>query len=358
MVNLDDKNALLKTLGGDSVVISVDSFYKQLEQSFQETMELQLPEEYRSATNIVVCGMGGSRFPALINYFLFKDQITVPFLINDDYILPGSVTENTLVVLSSYSGTTEEVLHCAEEALKKNAKIMTISGGGELSEWAQKHNKPSYVFDTIHNPSGQPRIGFGYSVGGNLGILVNLGFCTVQSEAVKTAIQAQPTLTKAFMIDTPKDTNPAKQLAESIYNRYPYYIVAEFLTGIGNAIQNQTNETAKNISSYRVVPELNHHLMEGLKFPVDHTEMAVFVLFHSHLYSERIQKRFKVTKEVIEQNKIPTIWHELHGTSKMEQAFELMALGSYISMYLAALYEQDPNAIPFVDYFKTKLKEM
>jgi glucose/mannose-6-phosphate isomerase len=35
-----------------------------------------------------------------------------------------------------------------------------------------------------------------------------------------------------------------------------------------------------------------------------------------------------------------------------------MALGSYLSMYLSALYEQDPNAVPYVDYFKAKLKQM
>ena len=54
-------------------------------------------------------------------------------------------------------------------------------------------------------------------------------------------------------------------MAQKIINKYPYYIVSEFLTGVGNTIVNQTNETAKSISSFRVIPELNHHLMEGLK---------------------------------------------------------------------------------------------
>lgn len=358
MINLDSTDSMLQSLGGDSVVISIDSFHKQIEQAFAETRALELPAEYATISNVVVCGMGGSRFPALIGYYLFKDTLRVPYLINDDYILPGSVTENTLVILSSYSGTTEEILSCAQQAQQRKAKILTISSGGSLAEWAKQQQYPHYVFNTIHNPSQQPRIGFGYSVGANLGVLFHLGLINSPAEDVISAVARLPEITKQFQLGTPKDTNPAKQLADTLYNHYPYYVISEFLTGIGNAIQNQTNETAKAISSYRVVPELNHHMMEGLKFPVDLKEMAIFVLFHSKFYSEPIQKRYLVTKEVIEKNNVPTVWHELSGDTKLEQAFELMALGSYLSMYLSALYEQDPNAVPYVDYFKAKLKQM
>ncbi len=357
MVDLDNKQGLLDTLGGDSVVVSVHSLHKQLEQSFHEVLAMQLPAEYKNVKNIVLCGMGGSRFPALINFHLFKQEITVPFLIIDDYHIPGFVDENTLVILSSYSGTTEEVLFCAEDAYKAGAKLISISGGGKLADWAKEKNVPAYVFNTIHNPSQQPRIGFGYSVGANLGLLVNLGMVQTTKEEIMNAVNALPGLMDPMSIDTPKTQNVAKQLAESIYNHYPYYLVSEFLTGVGNAIQNQTNETAKSISSFRVIPELNHHMMEGLKFPAELRKMSLFVLFYSELYSDRIKKRFQVTKEVVEKNEIKTIWHELKGKTKIEQTFELCGLGSYVSMYLAALYEQDPNAIPFVDYFKEKLSE-
>ena len=63
-------------------------------------------------------------------------------------------------------------------------------------------------------------------------------------------------------------------------------------------------------------------------------------------------------KYSIEQNKIKTVWIELNGENKIEQTFYLMGLGSYMTMYLSALYEQDPAVIPYVDYFKKKLKEM
>ncbi|MBI2051938.1 hypothetical protein HYT33_04220, partial [Candidatus Roizmanbacteria bacterium] len=214
-----------------------------------------------------------------------------------------------------------------------------------------------YVFNPVHNPSGQPRIGFGYAVGGHLGILMKLGFVDAPIEAVEQALQNAPSLLENFKLDVREGKNPAKQLAKKLYGRYPYYVVSEFLTGVGNAVSNQTNETAKAISSYRVIPELNHHLMEGLKHPNKLREIATFVFFYSTLYSQPIQKRFTITKEVVEQNKIQTIWHELSGKSTIEQVFELMGLGSYLTLYLSTLYEENPQAVPYVDYFKKKLQE-
>lgn len=358
MINLDDKKAILKLQGGDAVLKSVDALPQQLQQSFDESLRVNFPDEYRKVKNIVVCGMGGSRFTPLIVKELLKEEISVPYFINDDYNLPGFVDKDSLVILSSYSGTTEEVITCGKKAQAKEARLTGLAVGDGVIDFLKNVDAPFYVFDPKYNPSGQPRIGFGYMVGGHLGLLKNLGLVKVESTLIRDAIEKLPMLLRKLTIDTKTEENFAKALARKLYQKYPYYIVSEFLTGVGNAIGNQTNETAKSISSFRIIPELNHHLMEGLKFPDKHKDMAIFVFFYSSLYSQPVQKRFKITKDVVEQNKIETIWYDLNGVNKLEQGFELMGLGSYTTMYLSALYEQDPASIPYVDYFKKKLKEM
>ncbi len=357
MINLDDQNAILKTQEGNTVLRSVDNLPKQLQQSFSESLKLTFPNEYRKVKNVVVCGMGGSQWPARIVKSLFKENIHVPYVVNSDYSLPGFVNEDTLVILSSYSGTTEESIFAGERAKELGAKLTGITSGGEIAKFLKKLNVPVYVFNPKYNPSNQPRIGFGYGVGGHLGLLTNLGLIDLNKKTIVKTLKKMPDLVAEFNIDIPTSKNPAKQLAKKLYQKYPYYIVAEFLTGLGNAIQNQTNETAKSISSFRVIPELNHHLMEGLKFPDLHKKIATFALFYSEFYSSPIKKRFNITKDVVEKNKIETVWIELKGKNKLEQALYMMALGSYMSMYLAALYGQDPSAIPYVDYFKKRLKE-
>ncbi|PIQ72554.1 hypothetical protein COY13_00260 [Candidatus Roizmanbacteria bacterium CG_4_10_14_0_2_um_filter_36_35] len=357
MIDLDDVKKIIELQSGNLVIKSIDNLPQQLKQSLKESYEVEFPEDYKKISSVVVCGMGGSRFPSYIIKELFKEQFTVPYLFNDDYDLPGFIDHNTLIILSSYSGTTEEVLVCGEKAVEKGAKICGLTAGGDLKLFLEKNKFPYYLINPVYNPSGQPRIGFGYFFGGQLGMVLKLGLIREDKEKVEQAINSLSLLIKNFKIDVKKNNNSIKQLAEKIYQKYPYYIVSEFLTGVGNSIANQTNETAKSISAFRIIPELNHHLMEGLKYPDKLKEILTFVFFFSKLYSPKIQKRFSITKEIVEKNSIQTIWYELEGKNKIEQTLELMAIGSYLSMYLSVLYEQDPKVIPYVDYFKERLKE-
>lgn len=333
----------------ESVVKSMNFFPEQIKDSFERSSKLLLPEDYREIKNIVACGMGGSRFPHYIIKELFKEETTVPYLINDDYNLPGFVDENTLVILSSYSGTTEEVLTAGQKAYEKKAKIVGISNGGELKIFLEKIKAPGYFFDPVYNPSGQPRIGFGYLIGGIMGLLLNLKVLNYPQNGIVEAINK---------INSKEIEKEAEIMAKKIFNKYPYYIVSEFLTGIGNSIANQTNETAKSISSFRIIPELNHHLMEGLKNPKGSVKDSLFIFFFSKIFSTSIQKRFLITKEVVEKNGIETLWYELKGQTKVDQAFELMIFGNYLTMYMSMLYGENPATVPFVDYFKKKLKEI
>src|SRR3990167_735724 len=103
----------------DQVLKSINFFPEQIKDSLEKSLKLSLPKEYQQIKNIVACGMGGSRFPHYIIKELFKEEIKIPYLFNDDYNLPGFVDDNTLVILSSYSGTTEEVLVTGQKAYEK-----------------------------------------------------------------------------------------------------------------------------------------------------------------------------------------------------------------------------------------------
>lgn len=337
---LDKDNIVKKSIG---------LFPEQIRDSLEKSSKISIPSEFGQIKNIVACGMGGSRFPHYIIKELFKEEITVPYLINDDYNLPGFVDENTLVILSSYSGTTEEVLTVGQKAHEKNAKVIGISSGGPLKIFLDKIGAPGYYFDPVYNPSGQPRIGFGYLIGGIMGLLLKLRILDFEKENILSSIKN---------IDINNIEKDANIMAQKIINKYPYFIVSEFLTGIGNSIANQTNETAKSISSFRIIPELNHHLMEGLKNPDQLKKISLFIFFFSKLFSASIKKRFTITKEVVEKNSIETLWYELKGNTKVEQAIELMTFGNYLTMHLSALYGENPATVPYVDYFKKKLQEI
>lgn len=344
MNNLDDV-AAMKKLDPSGVFESTGMFADQCQQAWEESSKIQFPEDYKKAKNIVVCGMGGSRFTPRTIKELFKDRITVPYEINEDYTLPRYVTNESLIILSSYSGTTEEVIFCGQEAIRRGAKITAVVKGGKVAELLG--NAPAYIFDPKHNPCGQPRIGGGYLLMGHAGILKALGFLDMSDNETAEAFSW------ARKIGT--DTNSLKQLANTLLDTHPFIVTSEFLRGFGNGFANQINETAKMISDSRHIPELNHHMMEGLKRPDTLHKNGLFVFVLSNLYSDVTKKRFRITKEVVEKQQVKTLEINLSGPSRLAQVLEAYTLSGYTTFYMAMRYDTDPVSIPWVDYFKAQL---
>lgn len=356
MVSLDDSEGILKFSGNQKIVDSIKKFKDQVVQSWNEIFDFSFSTGYEKINSIVFCGMGGSRFPALIVKELFKEELKLPFIINDEYILPEFINENSLVIASSYSGTTEEVLANVTLAKAKGAKIFGITSGGQLAKMLSSFGFPCYIFKPINNPSNQPRMGIGYALGAIFGVFTKLNLLGLLREEVEKSFQWIEESAKSFTIEVPENSNVAKVFARKVYEKSPVFVVSEFLKGTGNALANQTNETAKSYSEFRIIPELNHHLMEGLKHPDAKRKIDIFLFLYSSLYSKEIQKRFKITKEVIEKNKIETLWYESRGSNKIEQVFDVLNFGLYFTFYLSFLYQENPLIVPWVNYFKKRLK--
>ncbi len=357
MNTLDDIR-LMKAKDPSGILGSTALFPDQCEQAWTESSKLSFPDHYKQIYNIVVCGMGGSRFPPKTIKELFKKKIVEPYEIVEDYTLPGYVDSDTLVVLSSYSGTTEEVLACARDAISRKAKVTAVTSGGALADLLEKNNFTGYVFKPKFNPCGQPRIGGGYLLMGHLGLLKSLGLVTIKDEEIPEAIAFTREVGKKYGPEIPEKDNQAKQLARLLKDKYPFIITAEFLKGFGNGFANQINETAKMISDYRYISELNHHLLEGLSYPEILHPHEIFVFFLSHCYSEPIQKRFAITKDVVQKQHISTYDIALTGANKISQVLEAFTLSGFTTYYLAMLYDVNPAAIPWVNYFKEKLKSL
>ena len=140
--------------------------------------------------------------------------------------------------------------------------------------------------------------------------------------------------------------------------RIPVLAAAEHLMGALHVWRNQTNENAKQIAIYYEIPELNHHLLEGMMYPKTNRQNLFFVFVRSNLYHSRNQRRIEITKKVLDGYKIKHSEVRLRGTTKLEQVFELIQFGAYVGFYLSMLNNLDPSPIPWVDYFKKELKKL
>ncbi len=355
--NILDNIEAIKKLDSRNMLGSLERLARQIEETLACARGIKAPAAYARVENIIVCGMGGSALGAHIIKSLYQDVLKIPLEIINGYHLPAYVNRRTLVLLSSYSGTTEEVIGAAQEARQRKAPIAVIASGGALAEFAGKNKVPALIYTSKNNPCGSPRMGLGYSIFGQMVLLAKIGLLRLSDEDVKKAIGAVEKYNFLFGAAALEKDNCSKQLARKLGERSAWYVGAEHLSGSAHAAANQMNENAKRFAGYFLIPELNHHLMEGMLWPKSNPRELFFVLLESALYDERVRQRFAVTKKILAKNKIKHLSYVCQGRSRLEQVWEVLVLLSYASFYVAMLEGIDPTAIPFVDYFKEELKK-
>ena len=353
---LDDK-AKISALDSKNMLGSIQLLGKQVEEVLAQVKKVKIPTAYKKAGNVVFLGMGGSALGAHLIKSVFLESLQIPVEIVNGYNAPKFVNEKSLVIPSSYSGSTEEIISAAADAKNKKAKIMVIASGGKLADWANQNKIPSLVFTTNNNPCGSPRMGLGYSIFGQIALLANAGTLKLSAGEVKNALQTISKFNSMFGVDNPEEKNPAKQLATSLLGKSVWYLASEHLAGNAHIAANQMNENAKRFGGYFAVPEMNHHLMEGTPYPESNKNDIKFVLLESQLYDKRVQKRYEITKQVLDNKKIAFTSYQCQESKKLLQACEVLVLGSYVSFYSAMLQGIDPTAIPLVDFFKEQLKK-
>lgn len=355
MPSLLDTQATYKKLDPDGAGDSVTLLAEQCLQAWSEVGALRFPKSYKGLDRVVVCGMGGSGLGARMIKSTFGPEMKVPFTIHNDYTLPRWVNNKTLVIAVTYSGGTEEILTLFKEAMKRKVKVIAITSGGKLASAAKRAKVPAYVFnDGKTNPSNMPRMGVGLTMFSELRILKELGYLKLSDKEVKSAVLHMLKASERWAVDVRQSKNAAKKLASDLKGYMPTYIASEHLVGNTITARNQTHETAKCYSEWYAIPELNHHLMEGLTNPKEAKKLA-FVQFTSKLYHKRNQKRHEITREVLKKNKLKVFPVHAEGSTHLEQTLFVLQFTAALNYYLGMLYKVDPAKIPWVDMFKKRL---
>ncbi len=335
----------LDTLG---VGGSVTAFPDQCAQVIEEMANLSLPSDYHLVENVVVSGMGGSALGGRIVASLERQVLKVPVVISTEYHLPNFVSEKSLVIVASYSGTTEETVYSLKEAQARNSKIFVLATGGELAKVAESANLPSYIFQPKHNPSNQPRMALGYSIVSILMLLARCGLIHPLADLGQLP---------SYLRSRQERSDLYLKTARSLVGRTPVIVSSEHLKGAAHGFRNQINENAKLFADLFDLPELNHHLLEGLSFPKSNPDNLAFLFLKSSKYQESVAKRYPVTQEIVRKNNIPHFQLDFHGPSRLYEAMEMVQAGSFMAYYLALLNGVDPGPIPWVSWYKDQFQK-
>ncbi len=348
-----DRLPLLKRDPG-YIGASLERLPDQLADGWAQAKNFRWPGRAGKITSVAICGMGGSHLAPDILRNVFSTQLRVPVTIVADYQLPAWVNRTTLVVCSSYSGNTEETLACLDEAKHRGALIAVVTSGGALARQARRRNIPLINFQPLFNPSQQPRLGLGYGLMATVAIWRAAGLLHLSTGSIQGLAKTAQAAVKRYGQHHPAEVNLAKRLTMNLAGKIPLLIGAEWTAGNLHAWTNQIHENAKTFAAWYQLPDLNHHLLEGLRNRAV-TKQIHAVMIRDANYHPRNLRRLTLTKKILEDLGASVSIVTPRGTTPLEKSVDLLAFGGYVSWYLAAMRRVKPGPIPTVDALKKAL---
>ena len=321
----------------------------QIRDAWKIVQAAKLPPAYGDVRNITILGMGGSAIGGEFAGALLADELRVPLNVHRDYGVPGYVGRDSLVIVSSFSGNTEETLSGFDEAKKRGAKILAITTGGKVAEEAKVLRLPLITFG-YH---AQPRAALGYSLTLVLGALGKLGFVRDMGPEIDQALKDVAKLEER--VHEGARTNDAKKLAAELYGRIPVIFGAGAMGVMARRVKDQWNENAKNWAHYDVMSELNHNAVVGFPHPPIARDAQTVLLLRSQRDNPRHQLRFEVTKELLDRAQIPHRDLQFDGESLLSEILQMTYYTDYVSFYVALLNGADPSPVASIDYLKDRL---
>lgn len=322
----------------------IEKFPEQLRSAVEIAKSAKITPAKKEIKNVLIAGLGGSGIGGTIASEITVSECKVPVIITKGYFMPEFVNENTLVIISSYSGNTEETIQVMNLSIQRNAHLIAVSSGGIIAETAQKNN-----FDLILVPGGMPpRACLGYSLVQVLTILFQHKLTS--SNPLPECVSA------AGLIEKENESihAEAKKITVFFKGKIPVLYATTFHEGIAIRWRQQINENAKMLCWHHVVPEMNHNELVGWRNKNEN--LAVLYLLFNNEY-ERNLKRIEMNKEVIQQYTSAIYSVTAKGKSEIEQTFYLNAVGDWVSYYLSLENGVEAAEINVINHLKNQLSK-
>ena len=302
-----------------------------------------------SPDEIVIAGMGGSAIGADVLRAYLVGSGRRPVFVCRDYSLPAFVGPRTLVVVSSYSGNTEEAVSCLGDAVARGAVLVCISTGGTVLDRARDLNVPCAVI-----PSGfPPRGALGYSFAPLLALASAIGFSEHNPDEYEECIEVLERLIGVY--SAAGGGNEAVGLAEKLISRVPLIYTSNRLDTVGIRWKGQMAENSKKLAFTNVLPEMNHNEIMGWEVDDDSMKPGVIFLRWSG-DNAQMAKRFSFLGGIVREKGALLGDYEGQGRGLLSQMFSLIVLGDYVSFYLALLRGVDPTPVGTIEKLKVRLK--
>lgn len=353
MVNLDDVLVLEERDPG-GMLAAVESFPRQCSEALRMGRELLDLPSGEGVSRIAYLGMGGSAIGGDILRVLIEEATGLTVSVHRSYRLPALLGPDTLAVVASYSGNTEETLSAFGDAVYLGCRMLVLTSGGELLERAR-----GYRFSSVVLPPGlQPRAALGYlflpaaAVIERMGLMQ--GFIRVAYEAVEYLEEKALEWGRLTSVNR----NFAKQLARRLKGKVPVIYGTENLLGVAAyRWKCQFNENSKVPAFYHVLPEMNHNEIVGWHKLDEFTRRVEVIFLLEEDAHPRLAKRVEITAEILRDRVGGVTVLRVGGRTRTEKLLGAIQLGDFVSTYLAILNGVDPTPVESIALLKERMAQ-
>lgn len=322
----------------------ISSFPEQLKDALAIYRGANLHAFESHIQNVLISGLGGSGIGGSIVSELIADKADIPVSVSKNYFIPKWAGKNTLVIISSYSGNTEETLHAMKAALSNNCMVACITSGGEVLELAKSNN-----LQFIQIPGGNPpRACLAYSLIQLCGILEKAEVTSGLLNDVEAAI-------KLIQENSSLIQSEAEAIARAISFSLPVIYTGIGYEGVAIRFRQQLNENAKMLCWHHIVPEMNHNELVGWvnKSP---SIAAIFMRNDDEYY--RTAKRLDIVKSIVHELAGRTIVIESKGKTHLQRVIYWIHLGDWISWFASVERNVDAMEINVINGLKNELSKL
>lgn len=307
--------------------------------------------DHEYVEHVVVLGMGGSGIAGDVMVAVAGPFLSVPVVVVKSYDLPDFVGRGSLVFAVSFSGDSEETVEAAGEAADAGASLVAVTSGGELARLADDWGAP-----VVAVPAGipQPRAALGALAIPPLIVLEEIGLFPGAAQwvtlAVEQLVRRRDELVRPGAL--------AEEVARRIGRTIPVVHGAQALGATaGLRWKTQVNENAKTPAFSAVYPELCHNDIVGWGQHGDVTRQVMTIVNLRHdAEHPQVVRRFDLVADILREVVADIVEVRAQGEGDLAQLLDLVLIGDFVSLHLAAREGVDPGPVPVLEELKDRLR--
>jgi len=322
------------------MVREIYRFVDDLEESIEASIEIESEFD-----NVMICGMGGSAIGGDIITGCVVNDSKYPVSVHRFPELPHWVNERTFMIISSYSGNTDETLSMYDQAVKKKCQIVILTSGGKLKKLGEEHGDRIIYM----SPGVQPRSAIGLVVGYSAVIIDKICGTNCVSELKKLL----PSL-RRYRDELSGEESEAWEIARAVHGRVPIIYATAGIYPSATRWKSQINENSKTMAFAGSVPEFNHNEISGWS-EGELRDKCLPVFLYEAAASKTIRKMADASISSMKEYGQDVRVVNVKGKTTMERILRSMMIGDYVSLYLAHLRGVDPVNVPSIIELKRRL---